>query len=242
MRYWQNLVATALVFVQFSIVYGADSMKITAGPYLQNVGKDRITVMWHTDKPGSSVVGYEANTRLGYSAYQGKPTPTFPQRAESNDVCTVHAVTLTELKPSWEYFYRVSSVAEDGSQVQSENASFRTAPHEHEAFRFATYGDSHHLSGTHARVADLAYSYRPDIVVNSGDIVPDQIALAQEKFFDPAGNLLRHTPWFAAMGNHDSTTEVYTQFFSCPEPRLWYSFKGGIHLTQVGPISCGFHR
>ena len=202
-------------------------MKITAGPYLQNVGKDGITVMWHTDEPGSSTVEYEANTRLGYSAYDGKPEPSFPQQATDKRACTIHAVTIGGLRPGWEYFYRVVSVAPCGACARSANASFRTAPADDSPFRFASYGDSQHVPLTHARICELVRSYRPDIVVDAGDIVPDQMGLVRERFFDPAANLLRYTPWFAAMGNHDSTTELYTQLFSYPEPRYWYSFNYG---------------
>ena len=34
-------------------------MQITAGPYLQNVARDAITIMWHTDEPATSLVEYE---------------------------------------------------------------------------------------------------------------------------------------------------------------------------------------
>ena len=209
-------------------------MNITAGPYLQNVGKDRITIMWHTDEPGSSAVEYEASTRLGYSAYIGKPVPTFPHQVEEKQPAAIHALTLGGLQPCWEYFYRVLSVGPDGSLVHSEPASFRTAPPDDSPFRFVTYGDSHHVPATHARLAELARAHRPDIVVDAGDIVPDQIGLCEERFFAPTRELLRYTPFFAAMGNHDSNTEVYTRYFSYPEPRSWYSFNYGCaHFTVL---------
>jgi len=209
-------------------------LKITAGPYLQNVAKDGITVMWHTDEPGSSVVEYEANTRLGYSAYVGQPSPTYPERVEAGGPTTIHAVTLSGLRECWEHFYRVSSVAADGSSACSEGASFRTAPPDEAPFRFATYGDSMVVAEIHARIAPLARAYRPDIMVGSGDIVLDRIERCKGDFFEPAADLLRYTPWFATMGNHDSNTEAYTQFFSFPEPRVWFSFNYGcVHFTVL---------
>jgi hypothetical protein len=39
--------------------------------------------------------------------------------------------------------------------------------------------------------------------------------------------LLKYTPWFATMGNHDSPNEGYFKYFSYPEPRYWYSFNYG---------------
>ena len=48
-------------------------MEIINGPYLQNVTKHSITVMWHTDRPATSAVEYEVSQRLGWSAYVGRP-------------------------------------------------------------------------------------------------------------------------------------------------------------------------
>ena len=75
-------------------------MRITAGPYLQNVARDAITIMWHTDEPATSLVEYEQSARLGWSAYEGRPEPTYPCRKEDHALSTVHAVRLTGLEPN----------------------------------------------------------------------------------------------------------------------------------------------
>ena len=203
-------------------------MKITAGPYLQDVAADGITVMWHTDEPSSSIVEYEANPEgVGFNHYRGGPsTPEYREHVEDDRRVCVHAVRLEGLRKCWEYFYRVRSEA-NGDSVRSEGASFRTAPGDDAPFRFGTYGDSMVVADIHARIAGLARSYRPDIMVGSGDLVLDRIERCHDDFFEPAAKLLRYTPWYATMGNHDSNTEVHTQFFAYPEPRWWYSFNYG---------------
>ncbi len=202
-------------------------MKITAGPYLQNVTSNGITVMWHTDRPAPSRLEYERARRLGWSAYDLPPAPVYPEAVEDHRMVTVHAVTLNGLDEEWRYFYRVSSTAADGARAVSEGASFRTAPGYESPFRFVTYGDSMHIHTVHERNAQLARSYRPDICVGAGDVVRNVIEHYAEDFFVPAAELLAYTPWFAAMGNHDSPNEGYFSYFSYPQPRYWYSFNYG---------------
>ena len=78
----------------------------------------------------------------------------------------------------------------------------------------------------HKRNADLARAYRADICVGAGDHAQDEIARFGD-FFACTENLLPYTPWFAAMGNHDSPNEGYFRYFNFPEPHYWYSFNYG---------------
>ena len=209
-------------------------MQITAGPYLQNVARDAITIMWHTDEPATSLVEYEKSARLGWSAYVGRPEPTYPCRIESDELRTVHAVRLTGLEIEQDYFYRVSSSSPGGDTVTSESASFRTAVRDGSPFSFATYGDSMREHDVHQRNAGLARAYRTDICVGAGDHAQDEIARFSGDFFACTADLLPYTPWFAAMGNHDSPNEGYFRYFNYPEPHFWYSFNyGAAHFTVL---------
>ena len=94
-------------------------MRITAGPYLQNVARDAITIMWHTDEPATSIVEYEQSPRLGWSAYEGRPEPTYP----SPQVRTSR-IKHDSRRPSHgtenglqDYLYRVSSTSAGGEFV-----------------------------------------------------------------------------------------------------------------------------
>lgn len=209
-------------------------MRIICGPYLQNVTKHSITIMWHTDEPATSLVEYEASQRLGWSAYVGRPQPTYTNRLEDNRLVTVHAVTLKGLKEEWESYYRVSSAVLGGSPVVSSGASFRTAVKDDSPFSFVTYGDDMRVHEAHKRNAELARMYRATICVGAGDAAQDVIGRYKEDFFDCTHELLKYAPWFATMGNHDSPNEGYFRYFSYPEPRYWYSFNYGCaHFTIV---------
>ena len=208
-------------------------MKITAGPYLQNVSQDAITIMWQTDTPATSTVEYERSARLGWSAYEGRPEPTYPDRSEDQEPRLLHAVRLTGLEVEQDYSYRVISSSAGETSVMSAGASFRTAARRDSPFSFATYGDSLRIPEVHRRNADLARAYRADICVGAGDHVQDEIGRFSD-FFDSAANLLSYTPWFAAMGNHDSPNEGYFRYFNFPEPHYWYSFNyGAAHFTVL---------
>ena len=202
-------------------------MQIICGPYLQNVTKHSMTIMWRTDEPATSVVEHERAEALGWSAYVGRPVPTYPDRAEDGRLTEVHAVTLDGLDEGWEYYYRVGSASADGSSVASEGASFRTAPPDDSPFSFATYGDDMRVHEAHRRNADLARAYRATICVGTGDAAQDVIGRYKGDFFDCTHELLKFTPWFATMGNHDSPNEGYFRYFSYPEPRYWYAFNYG---------------
>ncbi len=208
-------------------------MRITAGPYLQNVARDAITIMWHTDEPATSVVEYEKSARLGWSAYEGRPQPTYPLCGESPELRGVHAVRLTGLETEQDYFYRVSSTSAGGESVESGGAIFRTAVREDSPFSFATYGDSLRVNEVHRRNADLARAYRADICVSAGDHAQDEIGRFGD-FFACTENLMPYTPWFAAMGNHDSPNEGFFRYFNYPEPHYWYSLNyGAAHITVL---------
>lgn len=202
-------------------------MRITAGPYLQNVTRDSITVMWHTDEASTSAVEFEASEKLGWSAYEEKKSLSFPERVSDDRLVRVHALTITGLLEEWVYFYRVASEDGDGCAVRSVPASFRTAVRPGSPFRFVSYGDDMGLSTAHRRNAELARQYRPMLCVGTGDAAQDVVERFQGDFFDCTRELLKYTPWFATMGNHDSPNDGYFRFFSYPQPRYWYSFNYG---------------
>jgi len=208
------------------------SLKIIVGPYLQNVSRNSMTIMWHTDAPAFSVVEYERSHRLGWSAYTGRISPTFDSRIEDSRLKTIHAVTLDDLEGGTEYFYRVSSGETGSSSVTSEPATFRTAAQDDSPVSFISFGDSQGLASALFRNAELARKYHPMLCVGTGDLAMNTTEHLRSHFFENTGELLRYTPWFATMGNHDAPSEGYFQYFSYPEPRYWYSFNHGCaHFT-----------
>ena len=210
-------------------------MNIICGPYLQNMTKHSVTIMWQTDTPATSLVEYGPCDGYGYgwSYYTGRGEPNLAETAESNRHVTVHAVVLEGLEAESVYDYRVRSMAKDGCSATSSAGSFRTAVNEGTPFKFATYADSFDHE-EYVRNVQLVRSYRPEICVNVGDVAANSISRLKTDFFDCTQELLKYTPWFAAMGNHDAPNEGYFRHFCYPEPRFWYSFNYGCaHFSIV---------
>lgn len=206
-------------------------MRITAGPYLQDVSRNGITVMWHTDEPGSSRVEFQRADRLGWSTYDPPKSPDYPLWREESGTTRIHAVRLSGLDDGWCYHYRVASRFTNDVEVVSEGATFRTAPGPRVPFRFATYGDALRTE-PHAKITALVRGMRPDLCVGAGDMSQDHVATYPELMFDPAAKMLRYTPWYSTMGNHDSPNEGFFRYFRFPQPRYWYGFDYGCaHFT-----------
>ncbi len=82
---------------------------IEKGPYLQNVGKDHITIMWETL--------YEAKSRVDYGV-----TKDYDLFVENTKEVELHEVTLRPLRPDTRYYYKISS------GLTTKTGNFKTAP------------------------------------------------------------------------------------------------------------------
>jgi predicted phosphodiesterase len=181
------------------------------GPYLQNVGLDRITIMWETARPADSRVEYGLTNALSKSLYESRKT-------------LIHEITVTGLKPETQYHYRVVS---DG-QV-NEVSTFRTAIKTDTPFRLAVYGDNQTYVPLHEKVVKGIVQEKPDIVVSVGDVVTNGHNYEEwnREFLVPAHSLMCSTPLYAAIGNHERNAHWFYDYFSFPAPENYYSFDYG---------------
>lgn len=88
-------------------------------PIISSIKASAITdtgaaISWSTDKPSDSQVEY------GLTSYLGSITPIYPA------LITAHGVTLSGLKPSSTYYYRVKSKGEHGNTAVSDLNTFST--------------------------------------------------------------------------------------------------------------------
>ncbi len=199
------------------------SASIVKGPYLQNVSRDGIVVMWETSEPSEGWVHY------------GR-TPACRETVADENTAAIHEVALRGLRPDTRYFYRISS----GGEV-SRAYSFRTAPEGFRGFRFAVYGDTRSQPQEHAKVAAAVLRASPRFVLHTGDLVAVGTDYAQwgEQFFTPAAPLMARIPVFPCLGNHERNASWYYDFFSLPagggeREEEWYSFDfGNAHFTVL---------
>jgi len=215
--------------------------RITAGPYLQNVQKSGVTIMWETSAVAAGQVRYglEHLTPMG-DTFMVEVKYTESAAADAPE--KIHSINVTGLKPHTVYHYQVVSRLPSGEEVTSKDAVFRVAPDAHTPFTFAVYGDSRHPAmsdgtwDTHAKVAQAIHMARPDLVLHTGDLTLDgrQHKRWLTEFFGPAKLLLTDTPVYVAIGNHEANAHWFYDFFSFPPPEDYYSFDyGNTHFVAL---------
>ena len=186
------------------------------GPYLQYPTRDRITIMWETVLPGTSVVEY------------GESLPLKEKVGASKDR-TFHEVTLNGLKPNTKYLYRALTTDAQGASVASEILQFMTAVDEDSAFSFGVIGDTQKNPKMTAQIARLIWDRRPNFVMHVGDVVdngPDKKEWVHE-LFEPCQQLFSRAAVFPTIGNHEKNHANYYKYFSLPEPEYYYQYRYG---------------
>ncbi len=190
---------------------------IVKGPFLQQATPDSITVAWQTDNETTGEVAYGLTPGMGLTA-------TSPSG-------TLHHVELTGLQRSKVYHYQVTSGGETPAA-----ATFATAPHDEEPFRFVIVGDTRTDTDAHQVVVDqlLGSVGAPDLYLNTGDLVEDGGDSSQwQDFFDIERELMAVAPLYPVAGNHDDVENdsLYTQYFALPDdspmPEAYYAFTFG---------------
>jgi predicted phosphodiesterase len=187
---------------------------IVKGPYLQRITSDSVAVMWETNVPADSCVGYGA----------GDPGLDL---AFDSGLVTLHKIPLTGLQPDTYYDYQVMS-----ESVLSDPARFITAPAPSRSFRFVVYGDSRSYPIAHAEVTRSIISSDPGIVFHTGDIVSrgrDYQTWGPE-YFDPAGVLMMNAPFVPVLGNHEyggAGPVWFFYFFDRPSDTGWFAMTYG---------------
>ncbi len=185
------------------------------GPYLQNVSKHSVVVMWQASisTPGTLTLH------------------TTPERVFESDAEQVHEILIDGLEPERRYRYTVRS------GDSTEEGEFATAPSAGAPFSFVVYGDSRSNANAHARVVERIRQEVPDFLLGTGDIVNEGASRADwVELFEIEGPLLRETALFPSLGNHDRqgrgrSASNFRKFFSLPEnspdPERYYAFTYG---------------
>jgi predicted phosphodiesterase len=214
------------VAVLLSLASTALGLQIVKGPYLQNVTKTGITVLWETDLPSDSHVDYGETDQ--YGKVKGSADPV-----------TLHEMVIDDLWADSLFHYKVRST--DGvGQVESEDNTFQTAVLEGTPFKFCHYSDNQGGWPRHKIICDLIRSKSPRFVVHSGDMVQDGYNYDEwgTYFFDPARNLIKQVAIFTIPGNHERQHDYYTYFMSNPTEssgtEWYYSFDyGNTHFCMI---------
>ena len=249
---WQGCAAALAAHIA-SLLIGvgvAHAETLTRGPYLQQGTPASIIVRWRTDVATDSIVRY------------GSAPGDLHQSAGDAAATTEHEVLLTNLAPATLYYYSVGSTA---ALHAGDNAfhRFRTSPPAglSGSTRIWVLGDSGTANGDAATVRDayleFAGSRDADLLLLLGDNAYTEGTQSQYQaaLFDMYPQILRQTPVWPTLGNHeglsaDSTLQSgpYYDNFSLPVAaeagglptgtEAYYSFDyGDIHFVCLESFS-----
>ena len=177
----------------------ANAAPLERDAYVMRVGTDEATVLWKTATNSSGQV-------------RVFPPNSDPAIVVDSSPGLLHEVRVTGLSPDTEYSYEVFS---DGvREAAGPSYFFRTAPPvgSREALRLWVVGDSGNGSSAQARVRDAMLASTgpdiPDLFLHVGDMAYSSGTEAEftSNFFAPYRGILRHTPIWPAMGNHEGYT------------------------------------
>ena len=225
---------------------------LTRGPYLQNVTPTGIVVRWRTDEPVDSRVRY--GTALGsLDGITDDPAPT-----------TEHVVPLSGLLPGTRYYYSVGTTTQ---ALAGGDAShfFMTSPGSAASgpIRIWVLGCSGTANEDARNVRDAYASHDGGVYTNLWLMLGDNAYDAgtdsehQAAVFDTYPEMLRKSPLFTAVGNHDSyscnsstQTGPYYDIFTLPTQgegggiptgtEAYYSFDyGNVHFICLDSADLG---
>ena len=186
---------------------------IVREPYIQHVTPTSVTVVWRTDETNPPL-GNDSQVQYGTAsgqAWDGWPltataTAVIPP---SNSNVTDHIVTVTGLAPGTTYFYAVGTGASGQQAGGTVEHFFVTAPvvGTPTPFRAWIVGDSGDATLDQEAVRDAMLNQvpAPDIFLHMGDIAYNNGTDAEftTNHFDIYQDILRHTPLWPTLGNHE---------------------------------------
>ena len=165
----------------------AAPLALEKGPVVSDVTATEVEIRWEPPVEGAVLV-------IGTGDAAGVAVPTETHEG-------VQRARARGLRPDTLHRFRVRAAGQDGAE-----GTFRTFPDSADApIAFIAFGDTRTQHSVHARIAERLAAEDPDFVVSTGDLVGDGRDPADwEIFFRTAGAMLRETPFFPAVGNHDA--------------------------------------
>lgn len=226
------LVATALLFS--ATAHGAaDPWK--KGPYLQWITPNSAILMWEPAGPGPQAGALE----VAAAGAEARPIALGPPQKNG-----MYEVPISGLQPGREYTWRLTL---SGAKA---TGRFKTAPLGRGPTTFVVYGDNRSDHKAHQAVLSRIADVVPDFLVSTGDLVghggrePDWA-----KFFEISTALLKGSPLYPVVGNHDIRAggeRSFARYFALDGNELYYAFTWGnlrfISIDAEISVERGTHR
>ena len=164
-----------------------------------------ITINWNTEIPESTIVAYGLTTSLS-------------DTMRLSGMRNYHHVTLTDLTPAIDYYYRVFP---DGDLK-----TFTTFPVYTDSFRFIAFGDTRSDSVAHQAVINEMLDNDFDFLMHSGDFIADGNSTNDWRtFFNIEDTVIQNKQFFPTIGNHESPYWPYDTLFALPDSEDYYSVR-----------------
>lgn len=198
-------------------------------PQVANPTQTSAIVTWKTAAPSPGRVEY--GKTLDSLSTVALPDPALRHEAQ-----------LSNLEPGTQYYYRVFTGL-DAEAAASDWTAFRTLKPPGQPIRFAVMGDTGQATLPQYELAAQLAHEDIDLWMHTGDVVYPGFASAQvdARHFSIYRDLLKKTPFYSVMGNHDGfgLWEYAAEFIfpknTAEQSEFYYSFDhGDAHFVAVG--------
>jgi len=243
-QFVQNCVAeeTKAAEKQTEAVQQDPLMKCT--PYLQAIGQDQVTIVWHTTRPAMSWVKYRPTKNK-----KAEFKTAFHSTYGLKDVGLTHKVTLKGLQPGTRYTYEIYSkevksirsykfdLGEEESlkAMNKKEMTFTTWPKNENIadFSFVIMNDLHGNNDLHKKLINATGLNSAAFACYNGDILPDNES--KEDIFTrflnvPTQSYSWAKPFFMLRGNHETRGAYSRQLheaFPTYTDQYYYTFSYG---------------
>ena len=233
-----------IVFPLYAIA-GQPSVKITHGPYLQNLSENEVTVVWTTDKPCKSWVEF-SKKEDGKNFYSQLPRKAYASQDGLCCVDTLHRVTVTGLEKNTTYFYRVLSQEVKellpyrpvlgnivSTDIWKKPLTFTTLDGRQETLSMVMINDIHGKNDLQKKLLEMAPPQNVDMVVLCGDMcnyINKQSDIFTGFLDTSVGLFASRKPFVYVRGNHETRGAYARNFFrylAGPEGKFYYAFTYG---------------
>lgn len=233
-----------IVFPLYAIA-GQPSVKITHGPYLQNLSENEVTVVWTTDKPCKSWVEF-SKKEDGKSFYSQLPRKAYASQDGLCCVDTLHRVTVTGLEKNTTYFYRVLSQEVKellpyrpvlgnivSTDIWKKPLTFTTLDGRQETLSMVMINDIHGKNDLQKKLLEMVPPQNVDMVVFCGDMcnyINKQSDIFTGFLDTSVGLFASRKPFVYVRGNHETRGAYARNFFrylAGPEGKFYYAFTYG---------------
>lgn len=244
-----------LLLIVVSSAFAQSDIKISHGPYLQNMGETGVTIVWTTNAKSTGWVELAPNDESHF--YQKERPKYFSSRNGIKNTSTIHSVKLDGLKPGTRYRYRIFSqevLKHEGVEVLygrvAASAVYQTAPfsfvtnnRKQEAIAFCMVNDIHGDSALLVSLLSKVDMKKTDFVLFNGDMVSYFNGEKQifDGFMDKAvEQFANEIPMYYTRGNHETRgafAPFFQDYFSTEEENIYFMFRQGAACFIV--LDCG---